>query len=85
MSKLLDEKADIHVRDMLGTTVLVHACACGNARIVKQLLEAGADIDEVDHNGKTAFDHAQKNWLNASKIITLLESARASSAWCTIA
>ena len=74
VSKLLDEKADIHVRDMFGTTALMHACACSNARIVKQLLEAGADIDAVDKNGKTAFDIAQAS--GNTEIASMLENAR---------
>ena len=45
--------------------------------IVKQLLEAGADIDIVDKNGKTAFDIAQAS--GNTEVITMLENARISA------
>ena len=45
--------------------------------IVKQLIEAGADIDIVDNKGKTAFDIAKAR--GGTEMITMLENARISA------
>ena len=55
----------------------MEACREGHDRIVKQLLDAGADIDCVDVNCDNVFDiaHASGN----TEMITMLENAQIST------
>ena len=51
--RLLMKGADPNATDLSGATPLLN-CAC-NARCLTLLLEAGANVDQVDNNGQTKF------------------------------
>ncbi|KAM7190494.1 Ankyrin repeat-containing domain protein [Rhypophila sp. PSN 637] len=50
------EKELLNQADYLGNTPLHYACASGNVHGVQRLLEAGADINAMDHSGMTPLD-----------------------------
>lgn len=52
-----DERTSINQQDANGFTALIKACANGNDRCKKILLEAGADEKILDINGKTYKNH----------------------------
>ena len=60
-----------------GETALMEACRKNHDRIVKQLLDAGADIYSVDNIGVTVFDFALGR--GTTEMITMLENARFSA------
>lgn len=44
--------------DASGATALHYAAERGNAALVAELCKRGADVDAVDHHGRTALEHA---------------------------
>jgi ankyrin repeat protein len=48
-------KGDIDVRDSQGATPLIHAAREGHDLIVKALIAKGADVNAVDHLGRSAL------------------------------
>ncbi|KAH4216616.1 hypothetical protein HBI26_190290 [Parastagonospora nodorum] len=61
VAQLLNEGGDPNVRDSLGTTPLIYACARGHAQVAEILLEAGALAHFVDRRGSTALLGSVKN------------------------
>ncbi len=57
---LLDAGANINARTKDNVTPLMLAANSAKLRLVKFLIEKGADIHSVDNNGKTAYDYALK-------------------------
>ncbi|KAJ8107153.1 hypothetical protein OPT61_g9064 [Boeremia exigua] len=55
VEQLVDEGADVNVRDSLGTTPLIYACARGHAHVTETLLQAGALPHLTDHRGSTSL------------------------------
>jgi len=73
---LVTTKIDLDQINDLGWTALLEAVILGNGgvshqKIVKLLLEAGADKSIADRDGKTPLDHARTS--NQAEIIKLLE------------
>ncbi len=66
--------ADVNTCNKNGTTALMYAktAAIGSAdlRIIKALLQAGAQIDATDNKGRNALDYASEN---SAKIIEFLK------------
>ncbi len=67
--------AVIDWKDKLKTTPLMYACECGNAKMVKLLLEAGADVNARDYGGATPLMWA--SWGNNVEVLRLLIDAGA--------
>ena len=62
--------ANVNARDNGGFSPLHHAASNGHSRIVKILLEHGADIDAENKNGKTPLQYARKNaWEEIVRIL----------------
>ena len=57
---LLDQLADVDVRNPHGATPLMAACACGNWSAVQVLLDAGADVFATNERGRNALDVTPK-------------------------
>ena len=58
-SELLNQKADLN-KICADKSPLMYAVKYGNLNIVKQLVEAGADINLRNNEGANAFYYAQK-------------------------
>ena len=58
MQTLLDQGADLRVRNALGCTPLHVASAGGDLAVVTLLLHYGADVHARSNTGKTPLDHA---------------------------
>jgi ankyrin repeat protein len=61
VTHLLSEGGDPNVRDSLGTTPLIYACARGHAHVADILLKAGALAHLIDRRGSTALLGTVKN------------------------
>ena len=57
-SVLSDNKMDINAQDDEGHTFLMLACANGDNKTVKKLIEKGADTGITDSDGRKALHHA---------------------------
>jgi ankyrin repeat protein len=57
---LLEAGANVNAQDDRGLTLLIYVAGSGSPEIIEMLLDAGADA-KVIHNGKTAWDGAQRN------------------------
>jgi hypothetical protein len=58
---LLDQGANLEVRDKYGSTPLLYAAGNGETAVVKLFLERGAKVDETNSNGETALIAAACN------------------------
>jgi len=67
---LLNEGPDVDVKSNKDETALTIAAKRGNAKIVKWLLEAGANVDLIGLEGKTAFELAE--FLNHREVLDVL-------------
>lgn len=69
-------RAHVNEKDYHGRTVLMCCAADKNALdIVRVLVDAGANLDATDENGKTALVYAVRN--NAVDVAALLRAAGA--------
>ena len=68
---MVQNGADVNVRNKYGKPVLMLAIEAGYEDIVELLLENGADINIQDNNGKTALDIAQDE--GDQNIVELIE------------
>ena len=67
--KLLQEGADINVRDAQGRTPVMIATYQHNTKMVRELLQAGADINIRDNNKENPLLHAgAQGWLDILKL-----------------
>ena len=57
---LVDQRADVNVRNPHNATPLMAACACGNWSAVRVLLDAGADVFATNDRGRNALDVTPK-------------------------
>jgi len=56
VKQLLEEGADVNVKDEKGRTALMFASWYGHKKVVKQLLEKGADVNAREYkDGETAL------------------------------
>ena len=58
MKILVENGADINIKDSDGNTILLNATECGYADIIKLLVDAGADINITGDFGQTALHWA---------------------------
>jgi ankyrin repeat protein len=71
---LIEAGAKVNFKDeKLGMTPLMYAAKVGNGKTAKILIEAGANIDQTNNEGKTALDLAKKE--NNKKMIQSLKKA----------
>lgn len=57
---LLDNKADVNLRDRWGSTALMHAARHNSATVAALLLQRGADVEAADKAGLTALMFASE-------------------------
>jgi len=57
-SFLLDQKADVNARDLMGWTPLTIAVSAGHEPIVRELVGAGADVKSANDRGITPLHYA---------------------------
>lgn len=74
MQLLAKNGADINVADEIGYTVLISAVVNDKPELVRLMIELGADINHIAHDGLTAMAWAQE--LGFVDIIELLEMAQ---------
>ncbi|MBP5426387.1 MAG: ankyrin repeat domain-containing protein [Clostridiales bacterium] len=55
VSKLINTRISVNTCDLMGTTVLMHACNNNNIEVVKILLEQGANVNMQNMRGITAL------------------------------
>lgn len=60
----------------MGRTVLMKAAATGNLDVVRQFINARADLFEEDHKGRTALD-----WARVSNNANTNKAAKVSVPW----
>src|SRR4051812_45686540 len=58
---LSDSRIDVDAALPMGATALMMGAELGNSLIVRQLLDAGANVSTIDDNKKTALHHALKS------------------------
>jgi len=82
---LLDAGAEVNAKDSRGITPLAFAVASTrqDARVVRMLLEKGADISVVSEAGETALDWARK--FGSRDVIAVLEKAGAKGSTAPVA
>jgi len=61
VSRVLENRPGLDRRDINGKTALVHAIDSGNAKIVRKLLKARADITAVDSEGIPVLHYVREN------------------------
>lgn len=57
IEKLIKNGFPVNNRDSMGMTPLMHSASRGNYESCRVLLDNGADLEIVDHEGKSAFDY----------------------------
>lgn len=55
---LLEQGADVNVKDKNGWTALIYATTHSSLDVVKLMIEQGADVNAKDKAGKSALDVA---------------------------
>lgn len=73
---LVENGADVNLKDKGGETALMKAARARKSMIVRLLLDAGADVNDADYTGRTALDYAQA--ARARGIVRLLRAAGSS-------
>ena len=56
MKNYIKTGADINAKDLTGMNALHYACYFGRNKVVKLLLDNGAEVNEVNRDGKTSLD-----------------------------
>ena len=86
---LAADPGQVHQADAGGSTALHHAAERGNTALVAELCERGANVDAVDHRGRTALEHALHAgpWKTApaSEVVGLLRGHGATVDFWTLA
>ena len=72
VSKLIEEGADVDLKNWSGNTALMLATQHGKAEIVDTLIEKGANVDLTNGSGNTALMFAAQNG-HAEIVTTLIE------------
>lgn len=55
LKKLIEEKANLELKDKQGMSALLYAARDGNMETAKLLIKAGADVNTANNKGKTAL------------------------------
>lgn len=75
IAALLDAGANVNPEpDVAGLSPLIAASICNNKRVVKLLLEKGADLNVIANEGKNALQYAQEK--NHVEIVKLIQDAQ---------
>ena len=56
---MIENGADVNIKNNYGITALIYAAEHGNLEIVKYLVEKGANVNIKDNHGRTALDLAE--------------------------
>jgi len=76
MGAVINTGAEIDAKDRDGMTALMLAARWNSPGIVETLIDAGANADLKDHEGKRAIDHARVNErLKGTDTLKRLENA----------
>lgn len=59
ISRLIERGADIEIKDAGGMTPLFHAAGRRSSSAVETLIELGANVRALDHEGRNILDHAK--------------------------
>lgn len=72
---LLDAKANLEIKNMLGQTAVIMAASQGPLEKVKMLSDAGADLSTKDVRGWTVLDHARaRTDANRTQVMEYLQA-----------
>ena len=74
---LIENGADVNVKDVLGQTALFNACENGNRELLEYMIKHGADVNVADKEGKTLLYFAKKNKYFNKGVIDYLKSVGA--------
>ncbi|MDB2414644.1 ankyrin repeat domain-containing protein [Rickettsiales bacterium] len=66
----------VNIKDIFGQTALMVAAFNGHTEIVELLIEKGADVNDKDKKGKTAFDHAREGKNDEKTIEAILKHGK---------
>lgn len=69
----LDQGGDVLAKDPYGSTPLHVACLFGRAEAAELLLEADADLDVLNHDGKRPEDLLQLDWVTTAFIAQMVQ------------
>ena len=64
---LVENGAELEVRNANGATPLMNACACGNRSLVRNLLDAGANHNATNSDGRNALDVTPRDQYQVSR------------------
>jgi len=70
---LLGAGAEVNLKCNVGSTSLIKASRLGHIHVVRLLLEARAEVDMEDNNGRCALSHARKGLLLEARAEVNLE------------
>lgn len=73
MRILLEEGANVEIRNSSGATPLVHWASECRLDLVQELIEAGADVTAMDSRSKTAIDRARMVGVEHDEVRTLMD------------
>ena len=78
----LDQDADLNARDDAGSTALHGACEMDEIplRILRRIVEAGADPTIVDRFGRSVADSVRSTWPEGHECRVYMESVLGGSA-----
>ena len=77
--ELMKRNAFLNQKDNKGATALMLASAAGHDKIVKLIVDGGADVRIKDRNQNTALEYAQKN--SNGKVEQLLQLYACEYTW----
>lgn len=75
LQAMLNNGADVNLKNRNGTALLAHAAYWGSKETVQILLVAGADVNIQDRYGMTPLNHATLHKHANKEIISMLEVA----------
>ena len=77
--ELMKRNCFLNQKDSKGCTALMLAAAAGHDKIVKLIVDSGADVRMKDRNDDTALEYAEKN--NRTKVKELLNLYACEYTW----
>ena len=84
LQKLMEQGIDINLKSTYevnyrhavkahGITALMYIASLNKAKVVKQLLAMGADVNVKDNNGKTAINYPYDHWDGKAETLRALK------------